>query len=413
VPTHVLLTSGASTSNVTDYNPASITPGANRLITAYVLSSRGSSTDPVEPTMTGNGLTWVSMGSSIFQPAGTLRYRLTAFRALAASPSAGQPTISHSAAGTGCAWIIREWDSVDTSGTNGSGAAAQFKIAASSGAVASLTVTLDLAPTVGNAMDAAFAADGAPTFSAEAGWTESPATELTYATPSAMLGGMFRTDTDQSATGSVGTNATLGGAIVEIKAAGAAGVTLIPATESNAAQVLSFIKTIFNTLTPATSSEAAQALSFTKIIFKTLIPAVETNAAIALSFGGINEVTLTPATEIDAAQALNFTKTIFKTLTPATEIDSAQTVSYAQASSFTITPAVEIDVAQQLAVTKTIFKTLGIAVENDVAAAFTFTGGGVVPTIAHYDQPIPTGGIDEGSPTAGHYDQPTPGTVLA
>jgi len=108
-------TRGRSTG--TTFTTASVTPGANKLQLLYVWSQ--AAVAPNAPTVTGNGLTWVQVATIVF---GTTR-RLTLFRALGASPSAG--TISIAFAGqsqTAGLWRLTEFAGVDTSGTNGSGA---------------------------------------------------------------------------------------------------------------------------------------------------------------------------------------------------------------------------------------------------------------------------------------------------
>lgn len=213
------LTSGADTANQQNYSPASISPASNRLITCDVLSTRGGSTDPSVPTMTGNGLTWVQIDTQLLPLAGTVRARVTSFRAMGASPSAGSPTIAHASAGTGCAWVIKEWDGVDTGGTNGSAAVPQ---AAKNTTTAGTTCTTTLGSGLGtgSAHNACYGTNASTTFTAEGSWTESPSPEKNYATPGSTLGGMHRLNTsDTTATGTVGASGEIAGISYEIKAA--------------------------------------------------------------------------------------------------------------------------------------------------------------------------------------------------
>lgn len=108
----------------TSFVTASITPGANKLMILGVRNALAAGV-PNVPTVTGNGLTWVQI-ATVLDTAGTGTRRLTLFRALGASPSAGTVTIDF--AGQTQAngdWTIEEFDNIDTSGTNGSGAVLQ------------------------------------------------------------------------------------------------------------------------------------------------------------------------------------------------------------------------------------------------------------------------------------------------
>src|SRR3990167_10939569 len=121
--TQTTLTGAASTADATSYTTASISPGANRLILAFVYGFHSIGTD-VTPTLSGNGLTWVNINH---RGLGCSNENMTLFRAMGSSPSAGAVTIDYGAntmdAGV---WSIMEFDGVDTSGTNGSGAIVQI-----------------------------------------------------------------------------------------------------------------------------------------------------------------------------------------------------------------------------------------------------------------------------------------------
>lgn len=76
---------GSGTSGTT----ASIAPAANKLVIVIVQNNKGSTPTPTTPTISGNSITWsqvatVQMGAD---------RRLTMFKGLAASPSAGAITI--------------------------------------------------------------------------------------------------------------------------------------------------------------------------------------------------------------------------------------------------------------------------------------------------------------------------------
>lgn len=121
-----VLDSGATNTNATSYTTASITPGADRLILACLTTNRNAGT-PTTPTVTGNGLTWVQIGSDVtFATDVAIVSAQCVFRAMGASPSAGVVTVSHGATThEGLLWAIIEVTGMDTSGTNGSGAIVQ------------------------------------------------------------------------------------------------------------------------------------------------------------------------------------------------------------------------------------------------------------------------------------------------
>ena len=133
-----LTTSGNSTDG-NSFTTASITPTAGRLILAAVENRANTAVDPNTPTLTGNGLTWVQV-ATVFV---TNTQRITVFRAMGGSPSAGAITID--LAGQDqfyCEWSISEFAGVDTGGTNGSGAIGQTASNTDTGTNAGITVTL-------------------------------------------------------------------------------------------------------------------------------------------------------------------------------------------------------------------------------------------------------------------------------
>jgi len=120
------LTASGSTTDATSYATASVTPTADALVLASVVSTGPDNTTPNTPTCTGNGLTWVQVASNLFDDAGTVRARLTLFRAMGGSPSAGALTFDFGGqAQVRAAWTVSERTGVDTGGTNGSAAVVQ------------------------------------------------------------------------------------------------------------------------------------------------------------------------------------------------------------------------------------------------------------------------------------------------
>lgn len=112
------LTANGSDTNATSYTTASISPTGNTLILVSVYSRKTG--DATGATLTGNGLTWESVVSQE-DSGNSLRHEI--FRSMGASPSTGAITIDFGAQTQElCAWNVTQFNGVDTSGTNGSGA---------------------------------------------------------------------------------------------------------------------------------------------------------------------------------------------------------------------------------------------------------------------------------------------------
>jgi hypothetical protein len=125
--TQTLLTAGSDITNQKIYTTASIAPAANALVTIAVIGHT-SGTASVDPIVTGGGMSsWVAVASITLDPIATPHKRLTIFRAMSAAPGSGPITINFaSTTESNAAWIVSQWTGVDQSGTNGSGAIAQF-----------------------------------------------------------------------------------------------------------------------------------------------------------------------------------------------------------------------------------------------------------------------------------------------
>lgn len=130
--TEAFLTKGSGNPVGSSIDTASITPTANRLVLAAVFVGSGG---PVI-SMSGNGLTWVSVGQDSM-----VGGKLAIFRALGSSPSSGVATITQSFGGATTWWIIQEFAGVTSNGFSGAGAVRQSKFA--SGSDAAPAVTLD------------------------------------------------------------------------------------------------------------------------------------------------------------------------------------------------------------------------------------------------------------------------------
>jgi len=143
------------------YTTESQAPGANRLITCeLVFQIFGGGTLPTGVSLSGNGITWEEIAHSTFE-AGIASTWL--FRGMVASPSAGTVTITPSGDSSLklCQWDFEDFDVVDTSGSNGSGAVVQ-SVAGSGPSANPQVITYSLAA-LGDAVNNAtfaFAASG-------------------------------------------------------------------------------------------------------------------------------------------------------------------------------------------------------------------------------------------------------------
>jgi hypothetical protein len=215
------LTSGTTETNGSSQATASVTPTANRLILA-VCANRSTSGDAAVTTATGNGLTWVSIATLIFGESGNNRVRLTIFRSMGASPSAG--AITFDAGGTTqetWGWSITEFAGIDTGGTNGSAAVVQSATQQETSSVTTSTVTL---AAFGSANNATFGVIGRnknnESFTPGSGFTEIH--DLTTASESLGVATEWRNDNDTTVDGSWASSVKAGGVAIEIKAVVAA-----------------------------------------------------------------------------------------------------------------------------------------------------------------------------------------------
>ena len=160
------LTTGSSDTDTTSYTTASISPSGNKLILAAVWNG-ATGTNP-QPTLTGNGLTWVHVISEPYDVSGTFGV-IHLFRAMGASPTPGTVVINYGATTVlACGWSISEFSPVDTGGTNGSAAIVQSLVAL--GLSAAALVTLSAFSDVGNATYGALAHQTADTETIGAGF---------------------------------------------------------------------------------------------------------------------------------------------------------------------------------------------------------------------------------------------------
>jgi hypothetical protein len=216
------LAENTSTTDATSFTTASQTPSANQLILACT-SSCVTSAEPNEPTITANGLTWVNVGTALYwkSTGGTQRCKSTLFRAMGGSPSAGTALIDFAGQTQAVAgWSFSQYDGVDTSGTNGSGAVRNVVTNSATG-VTALTVTLAAFASANNGTFGCFAkSNDVEHFVAGSGFS------LIFSgiksSPAFTLGAEWRADNDTTVDMTWTTSSTAGGIALEIVAAGGA-----------------------------------------------------------------------------------------------------------------------------------------------------------------------------------------------
>lgn len=220
------LTSGFDEDGGSGSTTASVTLTANRLSYLTIVQRRGDSVDPVEPTASSTGATWVSVNSIVFDSTSSSRRRVTVLRTMVASDQTGAITITHGSNVSDAIWILDEFTGIDTGGTNGSGATVQSATNKNEAGATSLTVTLAAFGSTNNATYGAFGWDGSTsTGSQGSGFTlvknqNDSGTDLSSLTE-------FRSDNDTSVDSSYSPAAGLiGGIAIEIKAAAVAGGTV-------------------------------------------------------------------------------------------------------------------------------------------------------------------------------------------
>lgn len=212
-----LLAASFSDTDANSYNTASISPTANSLILAAVTNFKSGTPDT--PALSGNGLTWVQIGSPVnYDNAGT-QQSLSLFRAMGASPSTGAVTIGYSGVTQlGTSWVISQFSGVDTSGTNGSGAIVQSGTATVP-AAGGTTITVNLAAfgSTDNVGFGAFGLSGTGPFTVGSGFTSLGTTANTAPASASMAEWKLNDNSVDATIGASGPQ--LGAIAVEIKAA--------------------------------------------------------------------------------------------------------------------------------------------------------------------------------------------------
>lgn len=162
------LTKGGSGTSSSE-NTASISPGANKLILVSVQTFLNAGVPPI-PTISGCGMTWVQIDTR--RSSSDDDWRITMFRGLSSSPSAGALTISFGGTNNQAQWSVDELDNTSLSGTNGSGAIAQVASNDQAGTATGITVTLGAFANTLNATYGAVVLSGVKAISPGSGFAE-------------------------------------------------------------------------------------------------------------------------------------------------------------------------------------------------------------------------------------------------
>ncbi len=141
---------------------ASISPAPNALILLTVTARTNISVDTNQPTVTGNGLTWVLVNDILFDTTSSSRKRVSVFRAMGSAPTTGSATIDYGGqAQTNINYSVDQFKGVNTKGTNGSEAIVQSVVAKDESATTNtITATLGAFSSPNNATFGGFGTDG-------------------------------------------------------------------------------------------------------------------------------------------------------------------------------------------------------------------------------------------------------------
>jgi hypothetical protein len=149
---------------------ASWTPPDGAVVIVFVGNSKAASPD-APTSLGGNGQTWDQIATVSFNTAGSPTRRLTAYRALIASPSAGPLTVTFPSNQTGCFALVVSITGCKTTGTNGADAVVQVVTNLSdTGDDRSFVVLADFL-NHSNSVLAGFGIDGTVTLVPQSGFT--------------------------------------------------------------------------------------------------------------------------------------------------------------------------------------------------------------------------------------------------
>jgi len=211
------LTSGSDSDGNSTATTASISPASNNLILLSITLRNGSSIDPSVSSVSGNGLTWVKIDSTVFDNSSTSRRTVELWRSMGASPSTGAITITASENETDINWSVDQSSVIDTSGTNGSGAIVQSaKNQDTAGTATGLVVTLAAFGSASNATFGVFGTDEVVTLTGGSGFTE--LAKINGASTPVSILTEWKSTNDTTVDATTGAAVFIGGIAIEIKA---------------------------------------------------------------------------------------------------------------------------------------------------------------------------------------------------
>lgn len=215
------LTSGLDVDGGSTSTTASVTPSANKLQLLTINSRTAITADPNQPTITGNGLTWVAVNSVVYDTTGLTRKRVSLFRAMGVAPTAGTIGIDFGGQNqTHVVWSLDEASGVDTSGANGAGAVVQSVTASDGNSTAvSLTATLAAFGSTANATFGGFGfGNGQGGKNVGSGFTLLADLSADGTTNEIFTEWKSTNDTTVDATADAGKNGEIGAVAIEIRA---------------------------------------------------------------------------------------------------------------------------------------------------------------------------------------------------
>lgn len=209
--TQNLLASAGDETDLSVYTTASQTPGANRLVLAIVSTVNSNDSIAPVPTMVGNGITWVQIGTVTYKA--NDRQRITCFRAMGSSPSSGTVVITMSEDQLRATWIFSEFIGVEASGSNGANAVVQTTTNVLTST--SITVTLAAFSSVNNATYGCFAQGATGAITEGSGFSQIAEHSASF---SSGAHAEWKNSNDTTVDMSSGENTPKAGIAVEIKA---------------------------------------------------------------------------------------------------------------------------------------------------------------------------------------------------
>jgi alkaline phosphatase D len=198
------------------FSGASWTPPDGAIVIVFVGNSKASAPN-LPDSLTGNGQTWTQVATVTFNTAASPTRRLTAYRSLIVSPSAGALTVTFPSNQTGCFANVVSITGSKTTGTNGADAIVQAVTNyADTGDDRAFVVLADFL-NHSNSVLAGFGVDGTVTLVQQSGFTLG--TQQAYITPTHTGNAEWKVAPDALATVTWSTASKWGGIALEIAAA--------------------------------------------------------------------------------------------------------------------------------------------------------------------------------------------------